>query len=294
MRKVSFFFVMDGPRFQVPGVLLASSLRMQMGDEVEIIAYVPESRGLAMPRVIELLLHQLAVDVRLMQTDHVTWAQPYPHGNKIIASCQPRDSDLSVFLDTDTVCCAPMDFSEVPDDVSFFGVPEGVPTWKVEDEAWQPIYDMFGLPLPQQRVRLVRGRLIEMLPYFNAGFVGFREKPDVPGTRLPDLWLDTALRLDFNETIEGKRPWLDQIALPVAAARAGGRLHVLPHSYNYSLYRRRPEERSFAPQLAHYHMPVHYRSWDSCRAVTEHTLEICPPNKRDHLRRHLGVFLRGL
>lgn len=294
MRKVSYFFVMDGRRFQSAAVLLATSLRMQMGDEIEVIAYVPEGKRKELARAPLIMLDLLKVDIRDMKTDHIDWAQPYPHGNKIIASCQPRDSDLSVFLDTDTICAKPMDFSDIPDRPTLFAVPEGVPTWGRDDEDWRPAYGMFGLDLPQHRVNLVRGRMIDMLPYFNGGFVGFHEKADAAGNRLPDLWLDTAQRLDHGSQIENKRPWLDQISLPIAAARMGAGLHVLPESYNYSLFRRSEEDKANTPHLAHYHMPAHYREWECCRVVTDRALELCPEKKRDHLRRHLGVFLRGL
>lgn len=278
MGELSFSFVMDGRRLHAPSVLLAGSLQGQMGDEVEVIAYVPEARGTEMPRVLEIMPDQLKVYVCSMKTDHVTWVQPYPHGNEIIAARQPRDCQLS----------------DVPDDVSLFAVPEDVPTWKVQGEAWVPVYDMFDLPSPSQRVHLVRGRAVEILPSFISSFVGFREAHDAAGSPLPDLWRDSALRLDHGQQIEGKSPWLEQIALPDAAVRAVGRIRVLPESYNYSLYRRGPEEQSFDPRRAHYHMPAHYRQWDSCRAVTEHALAICPPKKRQHLDRHPGVFQRGL
>lgn len=294
MRNTSYFFVMDGPRFQSAAVLLSTSLRMQMGEDVEIIAYVPEGNSSNFARAPEIMLELLGVDVRSMKTDHVVWAEPYPHGNKIIACCQERDSELSVFLDTDTICAKPMDFSDVPEEPSLFAVPEGVPTWGRAPEEWAPAYGLFGLDLPEERVRLTRGRSVAMLPYFNAGFVGFHERADAGGNRLPELWLDTALRLDHFDGIEKKRPWLDQIALPIAARRMRAGLHVLPESYNYSLYRRTEADQVNTPHIAHYHMPAHYREWACCRAVTERALELCPDKKRNHLKRHLGVFLRGL
>ncbi|SDE56131.1 hypothetical protein SAMN05421538_10812 [Paracoccus isoporae] len=293
MRKTSYFFVMDGPGFQSAAVLLATSLRMQMGEDVEIIAYVPEHNSKGFARAPEIMLELLRIDVRTMRTDHVAWAEPYPHGNKIIACCEPRSCELSVFLDTDMICARPLDFSDVPDEPCLFAVPEGVPTWGIDPGDWETAYAVLDLPLPAERMFLVRPPYFRSLPYLNAGLVGFHENLD-GGNRLPELWLDTALRLDRDDRVTQKRPWLDQIALPIAARRAGAALHVLPESYNYSLFRRTQAEQAVKPHIAHYHMPAHYRQWACCRAVTERALALCPERKRSHLRRHLGVFLRGI
>ncbi len=290
--QTGYFFVMDGQRFEAQSILLATSLRMQMGDDFPIIAYVPEASFNKITRIARKMMTILKVDIRAFSTEAGTWAEKYPHGNKILASVQPRDWDVSVFLDSDTVCLSPMDFSDCGETPCLAAVPEGVPTWGRDDADWILPYSLFDLPLPSERVQMARGRRVSTLPYFNGGMVAFKEAPDAEGKRLPDLWLDTALTLDHHPDLPKKRPWLDQISLPIAMARLGGKMIVKPTGYNYSLYRRDALADHPTINLAHYHMPAVFRKWAACRAVSDAALDRCPQKLRIHLRRRFGTFLK--
>lgn len=292
--SVSYFFVMDGRRFEAPAILLAESLRNSLGQGPDVIAYVPNKIIDDILRVTIRMMELLNVDIRGFDSDQVDWNPAYPHGNKILASCERRSTDLSVFLDTDVVCIGDLTFDTVNSNTPLFAVPEGVPTWGRNEEDWRPVYDQFGLDVPQDRVKLVKGRGRIVLPYFNAGVVGFVERGNAEGNRLPDLWLDTAKRIDANPEIEGKRPWLDQIALPVAAARMGGKIEVMENIYNFSPYRLKGEEELSHVKLLHYRMGAHYRKYEVCRLGTQRVLEKCPSRLRSRLREKLGLFLRGL
>jgi hypothetical protein len=113
-----------------------------------------------------------------------------------------------------------------------------VPTWGGGDDRWDRAYAHFGLPYPTERVRLLRGRKKQFVPYFNAGFVAFPDRPEAEGQpRFADRWVETALDLDHNCRIGGKRPWLDQISLPLTLARfgydnrgAGGDVELFPRA----------------------------------------------------------------
>ncbi len=293
-RSISYFFVMDGEGFEAPAILLAQSLRNALGDDPKLIAYVPEDKIETIQRVTRRMLTVLNVEICALNTENVQWDPAYPHGNKILASCARRSTDLSVFLDTDIVCLSNMKFDSVTANTSVFAVPEGVPTWGRKDETWHPVYEMFDLDIPEERVKLVKGRQRIVLPYFNAGFVGFREHGNENGQRFPDLWLETAKAIDANPKIEGKRPWLDQIALPVAAARMGGKIEVLENTYNFSPYRLKGDEDISDVKLMHYRMGAHFRKYEACRRVTEIALEQCPDRLRARLRNKLELFLRGV
>ncbi|MEP2784013.1 MAG: hypothetical protein ABJO67_03015 [Pseudoruegeria sp.] len=292
MVKTGYFFVLDGQRFEAQAILLATSLRMQMGDDFPIIAYVPEASFDKITRITRRMMTTLKIEIRAFSTEAGTWAEPYPHGNKILASTQPRDWDVSVFLDSDTVCLNPMDFSDCAEEQCLGVVPEGVPTWGRHDEDWVLPYSLFDLPLPTERVNMERGRRISTLPYFNGGMVAFKEAADENGQRLPDLWLDTALTLDHSPDLPNKRPWLDQIALPIAMARLGGKMIIKPGGYNYSLYRRDANADHPTINLAHYHMPAVFRKWAACRAVSDEAQERCPAKLRIHLRKRFGTYLK--
>ena len=87
-----------------------------------------------------------------------------------------------------------------------------------------------------------------MRPYYNAGVIAVRD-----GDSLAEAWLDTAQRIDSAARIGPKRPWLDQIALPVAAARLGWRVRPLGEVFNYPCHL--AELGRDLPYLAHYHWP---------------------------------------
>ncbi len=293
-RSITYFFVMDGPAFEVPAMLLAQSIRDTLGNGPKIVAYVPHEKIDAVPRITRRMLDILRVDTRGFDTKQVDWNPAYPHGNKILASKEPRDTDLSVFLDTDVLCLKDPDFSLVTANTPLFATSEGVQTWGSNQDDWTAVYDMFDLPVPDWRVRLSKGRARIVIPYFNAGVVGFVENGNAARQRLPDLWFDTALAIDANPAIADKRPWLDQIALPVAAARMGGRTEVMSNLHNFSPYRLKGVEDIADVRLMHYRMPSHFRKYEACRQVTENLLAKCPDNLRGRLRGKLGVFIRGV
>jgi hypothetical protein len=292
--SITYFFVMDGSNFEAPAILLAESLRDTLGDGPDIIAYTPEDKIGLIHGVTRKVLEDLGVEIRGFNAGQVEWSPKYPHGNKILASCERRHTDLSVFLDTDVICVSPPDFDSVDLNTSLFAVPEGVRTWGKNDDNWRPVYNMFELELPEWRVKLVKGRGRTVLPYFNAGVVGFVERGNAAGKRLPDVWLDTAKAIDANPEIKDKRPWLDQIALPIAAARMGGRVEVFSNLNNFSPYRLKGNEDLSHVKLLHYRMAAHYRKYEVCKRVTEKALERCTDRMRPRLRRRLSLFLRGV
>jgi hypothetical protein len=288
MSDTTLFFVMDGPNFEPGAILLSVSLRKQMGQDITIEACVPTPRIDEISPMARDTLAACGVTIRSFEAK-ADWVQPYPHGNKILASCMDRGGNAAVFFDTDMVAIAPLDFSGIGDAHTLMAVPEGVPTWSRHDADWAPLYEAFGLDLPTERVRLARGRRITMLPYFNGGLVGFSLAKGPEGLTFAECWLDTALRIDRMD-IDRRRPWLDQISLPIAAARMGARLDVRDPDYNFSLHRREVRE-DIDMRLLHYHIPGLYRKWPQCRAVTENALRLAPAQHRDELRERLRAFI---
>ncbi len=250
-RSLSVLFVADGPRLERQGWFLAVSLaRAHSGDGMpSLLAYVPRSRIGDVAPLTRDLFEACGVALRPLP-DPPDWRRPYPHGNKIVAARDLRDTDRAVFLDTDMVCLRPLDaLADLPAD-TVAAAPEGVATWGGNDDRWPRAYAHFGLPMPETRIRLLRGRRREFVPYFNAGLVAF---PDAAEPRFAERWLETALDFDRDCPIGGKRPWLDQITLPLTLARFGYRAQVLDETWNYSLARRKDIGGAGAARLLHYH-----------------------------------------
>lgn len=277
--RTAFFFIAEGEHLTAQAILLAASVRHHMGDVPDVIAYVPDTPGGApMPDAARAALDALGTRVSPLVVDRSVWKRPYPHGNKLFACAAPRDASHHVFLDSDMVCVAPFDIAPriAPGGVAL--VPEGTPSWGKDTDRWQRVYDHFDLPLPTERVRLVRRKRIEFLPYFNAGMVAFHADARVGGQGFADLWLDTARRIDWQVQVGAKRPWLDQIALPVTLKRFDIPCAVLPDVWNFSISDRAYEPAAM-PRLIHYHSFRFGPAWPQFLA------------ERDHMVHRLGAGL---
>ena len=274
MSRVAFIMVADGPRFEVPAMILAGSIRQIHGRSVRIYAYCPEPKMAEFGTLFHEVMARYDVTIAPIPDGRDLWQTPYPHGNKLLACAAPRPEAHTVYLDTDMVM-----LSDVADlwqgDIAHTGhvsvVPEGVPTWGRHDKDWQPVYDLFDMPLPTTRIRMCRGKRRSTLPYFNAGMVSWLDE----GTRFGQTWLETAIEIDRCDAIDDKRPWLDQIALPVAIARTGLDMHVAEQRFNFSLYRRAlPVQVPMA--IAHYHIPGVFRTEQTCKDMLETILTDLP------------------
>ena len=80
------------------------------GGYPDIVAYTPNSKLGAINDVTRKMMEILNVDIRGFDDQLVKWSPKYPHGNKILASRERRETELSVFLDTDVVCLGPLIF----------------------------------------------------------------------------------------------------------------------------------------------------------------------------------------
>ena len=232
---VSFFHVIDPPALLLDSIILSCTLRMHF-PEAEVIAYCPETkRDLVPPYVAEFYRHT-GVDLRFMPAGEF---QPYyKQGNKIVAACQPRSSTHSIFLDTDIAIARSFDINLLAKAGQVGVVPEGKFTWGKDQSWWDRVYEKFDMPIPQERVRLSRVPL-PSIPYFNAGMISFPTDSTFAAE-----WMAVALALDAYDDIPHRRPWQDQIALPLAIQRSGLTADVLDPIFNLSLTRNlnKPQE----------------------------------------------------
>ena len=273
---VSFLFVVDGLNLANQSLLLVASLRL-FNPDAKLFAYVTRDTDLTRNTALASLYESCDVKIARLPEPGTLWQRSYPHGNKIIALSQNRDTEFSVFLDTDMVCLRSLPCSALPNAGEVVVVPEGKPTWGHKNDRWQRAYAHFGLELPEDRVHLVRGRRREFFPYFNAGFVAVRETDNRAGKRFASAWLETASEFDWNAPIAAKRPWLDQVTLPLTMYRFGWRYREAEEDLNYSVSNRIPETGS-NPVFLHYHR---YRFLAACPQLSElRTAVLEGPNKR--------------
>ncbi len=233
---VSVCFVCDCGHLEAQAVLLAASLRAQHPD-LSLIAAVPGQPAAATCAALDALGVSRVAIVNPVADD-------YPIGHKVAALGAGDAHGVRVFLDTDTLCLRPLDWSVLRAH-SFASKPADVATFG-DTATWQRLYQRFGLPLPTRRVAAsVSGRL--MLPYFNAGMMATAHAGELAAE-----WARICRAIDAMDDINPRRPWLDQIALPIAVARLGLTFRSLDEAWNYPVHLK---PLSGGPMIVHYHQP---------------------------------------
>lgn len=241
--RVSVSFVCEPGRLEAQAVLLAASLR-QAHPDLALVAAVPR----ALPTLTERALDGLGVTLVPIVNPV---SDDYPIGNKVGALGAGDTAGLRVFLDSDMLCLRALDFSVLrnyplsakPADMATFG----------SDALWQGLYARFGLDAPRHRVVASISRHL-MYPYFNAGMVATTQAEALAAT-----WTQTCRAVDAMQDVNPRRPWLDQIALPLAAAQLGLTTCSLGNDWNYPAH---IKPLSGHPGLVHYHQPaVVAREW---------------------------------
>ncbi len=236
--KTSIVFVIDPPGLVLDAILLMASIRAHM-QHVHVVPYCPEHRRERIPYQLTEFFEHMNAPIQFMDTEG--YFEPhYKQGNKLIALAQPRSTEYTLFLDTDTMVMRPFNPAEILQRQTLSACPEGVYTWGKGPKMWPTVYAMFGLEVPEERIRLAKSGALSP-PYFNAGVVGFENKT-ADGRSFAEVWMETAQLIDANKDIPQRRPWLDQISLPIAAKRAGYMVNVLEKEWNLSLTHKRIDE----------------------------------------------------
>jgi len=201
-------------------MLLAASLRRFLRCQYELVAAISQ------PVSEKTLALMQALEVRSVPiTNHLD--ENYPIGNKVACLGIETSADKIVFLDSDILCLrefcpdtvfdAP--FAAKPVDLANFSRGEAVP--------WRPVYELFQLPLPKERViSSTNGELI--LPYFNAGVIAVQN-----GLNFGAVWEECCRKIDAAPSITDKRPWLDQIGLAVTVSLLKLKYRCLDERFNF-------------------------------------------------------------
>jgi hypothetical protein len=170
----------------------------------------------------------------------------YGYANKVSALAVNVRTQKTIFLDSDMLCL------RVPDQRAFFAPfsakPADLNTWSAESGAWAHVYRIFDLDVPQRRVvTTVSGKISP--PYFNAGVIAVDSD-----LFFAEYWEDSCIQIDRAPHVPDKRPWLDQIALPVAITRLALDFRVLTDAYNFPAHLK-PLPKTL-PVFCHYHWPA--------------------------------------
>ena len=278
--RLTVFFIVEPPRYELMGCYLAGSLREQFGDTVDLVGYCPDTKIDTVSKDVREVLRRMGCEVRPFKVEGC-FNPDYPHGNKILATMEPRDTEFSAFFDSVVLCLRPNRVENIIMDGHVSLTPAASMVWGT-GKTWDLIYATCGMTIPDERVKLMRqtGKR-ERIPYFSSGLFSFPEKHrNADGKSFPQVWMDIAQCIDANEEIPGRRPYLDQISLPLAIQKANLKWNILPEEQHFILGgslrgEPLPEGREI--------FTVHYRKWEILQEVG-----LAKQGKR-MLERHAGV-----
>ncbi|MBI1170376.1 hypothetical protein GC209_03150 [bacterium] len=256
--KLTVYFIVEPPDYQVMACYLAASLRENFGDAVALVGYCPAHKiDLVHPEVKQVLA-KLNCDLRPMLTEG-RFDPPYPHGNKILATLEPRDTEFSCFMDSDILTLRPNQVDNLIKAGCVSLTPAASMGW-AKQSVWPAIYAAVGLPLPEERIRLMKQKKGNgRMPYFSSGLFSFPEQYRTPeGKSFPEVWMEVAQTLDAAPDLPAKRPYLDQMSLPLAIQKAGLQWNLLPDAQHFILGGKARGEPLPTDREIY---AVHYRQW---------------------------------
>ncbi len=234
MPSLTLHFIIQPPGYLYMACHLAASIRTHLPPEVEVIGYCPADVYDEMGKEPLEVLRRLRCKVERLETAGF-FDPAYPHGNKLIAALAPKTTDYAAFLDSDMAFLRPCTIEELVAPGQVGMVPATSMRW-ADQSIWDDIYGVFDMPVPAERIKMTRDRRIDAVPYFNAGlFVIDETYRTADGRRFAEVLMETAQIIDQHSFIPHKRPYLDQMALPVATLRAGMTWNIMPERYNYSI-----------------------------------------------------------
>lgn len=278
--RLTVYFIVEPPDYEVMACYLAASLREQFGQTVALVGYCPAPKLPTVNPEVRVVLEKLGCDLRSFAVEG-RFDPPYPHGNKLLATLEPRDTEFSCFMDSDVLCIRPnmvdnlirADYVSIAKATSLNWAPQTI---------WDEIYRTCDMEKPAERFRLSRQkRGDKRVPYFNSGLFSFPEQHrNADGKTFAQVWMEIAQKIDANPDIPNKRPYLDQMSMPLAIKAAGLNWNILPEEQHYILggtLRGDP----LPAEMEIY--TVHYRKWRVLREVQLHG------KARRMLKAHAGI-----
>lgn len=235
------FVAHKGPLEPQAAVLAASLHDFYLPHKILCRTVAPEDHWGALSPELADFLASLDIETRHCQNPI---SLDYKHGNKLDAL--GGVSGRALFLDTDIMLMSPFSWHHQLTGAAA-AKPADVDTFSAGGGSWARVWSMFDRDVPPKIYRAtVSGDA--MRPYYNAGFIAVED-----GDTFARAWIDCARKIDAVPEIRNKRPWLDQIALPVAFDTLGWTVDPLNDAFNYPCHL--AAIRSESPYFAHYHWP---------------------------------------
>jgi hypothetical protein len=229
---LTIFYIVEPPDYEIMACYLLASIRKHFPEGVKVVGYCPEHRIDEVHPSVFAAHERMGAEIRTFKTEG-RFDPAYPHGNKILAAVEKRDSAYSMFVDSDVLFIK----DNLPENIISPGKVScsmaASMLW-AEQSIWDEIYGALDMEIPPERYKLMRRSRGAVIPYFSSGLVAFPESDQGNG-RFADVWYDTATTVDQVKTLDKRRPYLDQMTLPAAIRRAGLDWNILPEDQHFIL-----------------------------------------------------------
>lgn len=295
--EIDVFFIVDGDKLVAQAHLLVCSILEHMHGRCNFIAYSRADATHLVPDSLKRLFDRAGIATRTIPGTEPgvpdPWRRRYPIGNKLLAAADERPGRLSVFIDTDVVFCAPVDFAaELGNGIVGAVLSDYRTGFLPDDRAWQGVYDFFGQSSPDDRPGTLRRPNLSYPPYFNAGVVVLQNRVHGYDHSVGRRWLDMGLEYDRGSGVPKTPANLDQITLSLLGGSFGDPTRTLPHALNYNIAGwgdAVPEK----CRIAHYHRIG--KIWQARlvgRQLLASVRRFMPQSDIDDFRKTYGAHLR--
>jgi len=246
--KLKVFYIIDLGKIEWQSILFASSfLKFAKSEYIDLVAYVPSDRIDQIDKAVIEFHQDNNIKIEVFENTS-PFTNLYPLGNKILASALSKETNYSLFLDTDTLFMQRVDLAKEFCTGKILGRDAPAKPWSKNEGSWQVIAKHFNFNL-KEAYKFSNG----YLPYLNGGVLGF--PTTLPnGELFGETWLRTAIDIDHLIDVNDKRPWLDQVAFATTVMRSNIEVDRLPLDWNFSINSKATKETvGFNTKILHYH-----------------------------------------
>lgn len=248
MSKTQLIFVVHKGNLETQSLLLAASLRFFNQKNFNLIACVPNnisSDKNFITQQTENYLNDLNVNIKDIQNPINS---TYLIGNKL-RCLNATIAEHRLFLDTDILCAKELNLPTLKSN-EIAVKPADRKTYQWNTEQWQYAYKKYAHNILRDDETIFSSAFREpMLPYFNAGVIYINGCHDFSHT-----WSQIAKAIDNDDLLKEKRPWLDQLTLPLAIKKLDLDTHLLSEQHNFpaNIKAVNPDK---GLEIIHYHRP---------------------------------------
>ncbi len=242
-RKLVIHIVCHSWELEAKSLLLACSIRYFLWQEIHIRFAIPDldSEFDKLNQYSKTLIKELNIECLSVHND----IDPeYKIWNKVVMAWLVKEDEEILILDSDILVMESFDIYKTFHSW-VMAKPADNPTFSNGDEHMRnPVYKLFDIPVSQNRMKSTYWWK-DMLQYFNAWVIYSADY------RFWKMWNTVCKKIDKEESIENKRPWLDQIALPVVFDLLKAQKHTLTEELNFPAHIKKVWNSSM--KLCHYH-----------------------------------------